>query len=196
MATGTRDGLVSCGSGRLVRSPTFATLDALRPDGHHGSAEHEERRVAPLHGGPDREPVFPARSNQRLQLQQARGGVAVQDRQLRTVPGVQARGHAAHGQGRAVHHGRYAPLRDRARPANWRAHLDAQRPRGQARRDVTASALGPRRRLLDRRPRRRAHPVHDDRLPARLAQREDRPADQLVRHERHRRSEDRCRQRD
>ena len=37
-----------------------------------------------------------------------------------------------------------------------------------------APALGPRPLLLDRRPRRRAHPLHDDRLSARRAQREDR----------------------
>ena len=45
---------------------------------------------------------------------------------------------------------------------------------GNARRDRAAAAVGPRAVVLDRRQRRRAHPLRDDRLPARRAQREDR----------------------
>ena len=59
---------------------------------------------------------------------------------------------------------------------------------------VAAPALGPRRVVLDRRQGRRAHHLHDDRLSPRLAQRQDRAADQLVRHERRRRSEERRRE--
>ena len=139
------------------------------------------------------QPVLAARSDQRLELQQARGRVALQDRQPGPVPGVQARRHAAHGQGRALHDRGHATVRGRARPEDRRAHLDPQHPRRQARRDVAAAALGPRRVVLDRRQGRRADPLHDDGLSARRAEREDRPADQLVRHERHRRPEGRRR---
>ena len=68
----------------------------------------------------------PLRSDQRLQLQQAGSRLALQDRQLRPVPRVQARRHAAHGQGRALHDRRHAPLGHRARRQDRRADLVAQ----------------------------------------------------------------------
>ena len=76
-----------------------------------------------------------------------------------------------------------------------RADLGAQPARG------TRAAVAPRQLsgrgavVLDRRQRRRAHPLRDDRLSARRAQREDRRADPVVRHGRHRRSEGRRRER-
>ena len=59
--------------------------------------------------------VLAARSDQRRQLQQARSRVALQDRQPRHASRVQARRHAAGGQGRALHDRRHAPLGRRAR---------------------------------------------------------------------------------
>ena len=61
--------------------------------------------------------------------------------------------------------------------AHRRADLGAQPARRQARRGLAAPALGPRRLVLERRPRRRSHPLRDHRLPARRAQCEDRTAD-------------------
>ena len=52
------------------------------------------------------------------QLQQARGRVAVQDRQPRHASRVQARRHAADGRRRALHDRRHAPLGRRARRAH------------------------------------------------------------------------------
>ena len=90
--------------------------------------------------------LLAARSDQRVELQQARGRLAVQDRQPRSVPRVQARRHAADDQGRALHDRRHAPLGRRARRQDRRADLDAQPARRQARRGVAAPAVGPRRR--------------------------------------------------
>ena len=91
-----------------------------------------------------------------LELQQARSRVALQDRQPRPAPRVQARRHAAHGQGRALHDRRHAPVGGRARRQDRRGDLDAQPARRQARRGLAAAAVGPRRVVLDRRQRRRA----------------------------------------
>ena len=67
--------------------------------------------------------------------------------------------------------------------------LDAPARRRQARRGVVAPALGPRRRLLDRRQGRRADLLRHDRLPARRPRREDRRSAHGLRHQRRRRSE-------
>ena len=53
---------------------------------------------------------------------------------LRAVPRIQARRHAADGQGRALHDGRHAPVGHRARREDRRADLVAQPARRQARR--------------------------------------------------------------
>ena len=153
-------------------------------------AEHEERRLDPLHGGRARHQILAARSDQRRQLQQARGRVALQDRQPRHPPRVQARRHAARDQGRALHDRRHAPLRRRARRPDRRADLVAQLPRRQPRRDRAAPVVRPRRVVLDRRQGRRAHPLRDDRLPPDRAQREDRRDDPVVRRGRRRRPEE------
>ena len=55
-----------------------------------------------------------------------------------------------------------------------RTDLGASLSRRRARRERAAAALRPRPRLLDRRPRRRAHPLCHARLPADRARREDR----------------------
>ena len=53
---------------------------------------------------------------------------------LGTRPEFKLEGHAAGDQGRALHHGRHAPLGGRARRQDRRADLGAQLPRGQPRR--------------------------------------------------------------
>ena len=78
--------------------------------------------------------LFAARSDQRVELQQARGRVALQDRQPRPASRVQARRHAADGQRRALHDRRHAAVGRRARREDRRADLGAQPARRQARR--------------------------------------------------------------
>ena len=124
-------------------------------------------------------------------FKQARGRLAVQDRQPGPASGVQAGRHAAHGEGRALRDRRHAALGGGARRKNRRADLGAQPARRHARRDRPAAAVGPRRVVLDRRQGRRTHPVRDHRIPAGRAQREERRDDPVVRQGRHRRSEGR-----
>ena len=70
----------------------------------------------PTYGGDlGQHALLAARSDQRRQLQQARGRVAVQDRQPRPAARVQARGDAADGERRALHDRRHAPRGRRAR---------------------------------------------------------------------------------
>ena len=159
----------------------------------HRPAFHPERRLAALHRRHERHAVLAARSDQRVELQPARGRVAVQDRQPRPAPRVQARRHAARDQGHPLHDRRHAAIGRRARRQDRRGDLDAQPARGQARGGVAAPALGPRRVVLDRRQGRRPRHLRDDRLPARRAQREDRRDDSVVRQGRRRRSESRRR---
>ena len=116
-----------------------------------------------------------ARSDQQGQLQQARGRVAVQDRQPRTAAGVQLPVHAADGRRHGLHDGRHAPRRRGARRRHRRDDVDAQRGRRQARRGGAASALGPRPRVLVGRPIGANHLRHA-RLPDDGARREDRRA--------------------
>ena len=142
-------------------------------------------------GRPERHPVLAARSDQRRELQQAGSRLALQDRQLRPVSRVQAGRDAADGQGRALHDRRHAAIGHRARREDRRADLVAQPARREARGRRAAAAVGPRRVVLDRRQRGRARHLRHDGLSARRAQREDGRADQLVRHQRHRRSEGR-----
>ncbi len=124
------------------------------------------------------------------QLQSARSRVAVQDRQPRHAPRVQARRHAAGDQGRPLHDRRHAPLGGRARRPHRRADLDAQLPRRQPRRDRAAPAVGPRRLVLDRRQGRRPHPLRHHRLSPDRAQRQERRDGLVVRRRRRRRSEE------
>ena len=135
----------------------------------------------------------PLDADRRHQLQQARGRLALQDRHPRSAARVQARRHAARDQRRALHDRRHAAIGRRARRQDRRAAVGAQPARGQARRRLAAPAVGTRPVLLDRRPRRRSHPLRHDRLSPRRAQREERRADQRLRQGRHRRSEGRRR---
>ncbi len=52
--------------------------------------------------------------------------MALQDRRVRPLSGIQARRHADHGEGRALRHRRHPALRGRARCQDWRADLVAQ----------------------------------------------------------------------
>ena len=116
-----------------------------------GIPEHQERRVAVLHRRRQGLALLAARSDQRQQLQQARGRLAVQDRQPRHAPRVQARRHAADGQGRRLRDRRHAPLGGRARRQDRRDDLGPRREGRRPRRQRAAPALGPRPLLLDRR---------------------------------------------
>ena len=119
------------------------------------------------------------------------GRVALQDRHARPAARLQLGVHAARGQRHDLRHRRHAARRRRARRRDRRDALDVQHQRRQARRRRAAKAVGPRARVLDRRPRRQAGHLRHARLPARRAQREDRRSGHALRQERHRRSEDR-----
>ena len=70
-------------------------------------------------------------------------------------------------------------------PAHGRDQVDLQPGRGRARHALGAApVVGPRPLLLDRRQGRRPRHLRDDRLPARVAQRQDRPAGRRLRHRR------------
>ena len=114
----------------LRRHPGAAAIRRPR------AAVHQERRVADQRRRRKIHPLFAARSDQRVELQQARSGVALQDRRLRSLSGIQARGHADHGQGRALHHRRHAALGGRDRCQDRRTDLVAQPARGRARRRI------------------------------------------------------------
>ena len=162
------------------------------PDPRPGArdAEHEERRLDRVYRRQSRNEVLAARSDQRRQLQQARGRLAVQDRQPRHAARVQARRHAARDSRRALRDGWHAPIGHRAGRPHGRADLVPQLPRRPARGDRPAPAVGPRRRVLDRRQERRAHPLRDDRLSADRAQREERLDGPVLRRGRRRRPEE------
>ena len=80
---------------------------------------------------------------------------------------------------------RHAPRGRVARRQDRRAKVDVRDGRRRARHALgAASAVRPRPLLLDRRQRRRAHPLRDDRLSPRRAQRQDRSADPGLRQQR------------
>ena len=106
--------------------------------------------------------------------------MAVQDRQFRHAARIQARRHAADGERRALHDGRDAPRRRRARRQDGRNPVGLQHARRQTRGYLAAAAFRSRRILLDRRSRRRAHPLHHDGLSAGGAECQDRQADPLI----------------
>ena len=135
-----------------------------------------KRRVADLRRRPRQHAVLAARSDQRGQLQQARGRLALQDRRARPAARVQLRVDAADGRRRRLRHRRHAPRRGRARCGDRRDAVDAQRERRQARRRGAAPAVGPRPRLLDRRPRTKPDHLRHARLSDARARREDRRA--------------------
>ena len=136
-------------------------------------------------------PLFAARPDQRGEFLEPRRCLALQDRQPRPASRVQARRHAAGRRRHALHDRRHAPRGRRARWRDRRAALGALGDRRRARRQLAAPALGPRRGLLDRRPRRRADSLRHDWLSAGRARRQDRVAHRRLRQRRHRRSEGR-----
>ena len=148
------------------------------------AAVHPRRRVAALHGRPARHQVLAARSDRRPQLQPARSRLALQDRQPRHAARIQARRHAAHGRRHALHDRRHAPLGGGARRPERRAAVGAPVSRRRPRRGGAAAAVGPRRGVLDRWPRRRAHPLCHSGLPPDRAQRENRRARAVLRQRR------------
>ena len=83
---------------------------------------------------------------------------------------------------------RQSPRDCRHRCQDRRAAVEARPRRRRACRRRAAQAFGPRPVVLDRWPRRRAHPLRHDRLSAGLAECQDRAADSLLRQGRHRRS--------
>ncbi len=157
---------------------------------------HEERRLAELYRRHPRHAILASLPDHRRQLQRSRSGVALQDRQSRLPSGIQARGHAAGGGRHPLHDGRHAALRDRARRRHRRVDLGASLSGRRARRERAPAVVGPRPRVLDRRPPRRAHPLCHARLSPHRPRREDRAAGQDVRQGRRHRSESGRRRRD
>ncbi len=106
--------------------------------------------MAGLGRRPGRHPLRAARSDQRQQLQQAGGRLALQDRQPRTPSRLQPAGEAVDGERPPLLHRRLAPRRGRGQCGDRRAAVDAS-PRGRpARRQLrragcraAASATGP-----------------------------------------------------
>ena len=116
------------------------------------------------------------------QLQQARGRLAVQDRQPRSAARVQLPVDAADGQRRALlDRPARAARSSRSTPPPASCSGCTASDEGRARRGGAAAALGPRPRLLDRR-QGGADPLRHARLPAGRARREDRAAGRRLRH--------------
>ena len=158
--------------GLIAVSPRMtAQLSGQAP----GFPEHEKRRVAVLHRRRQGLALLAARSDQRRQLQPARSRLAIQDRQPGHASRVQARRHAADGQGHGLRDRRHAPLGGRARRQDRRADLGPRRKRRHARRQGASPAFGPRPLVLDRRQGRRPRHLRDAGLSPDLA-RTPRPA--------------------
>ena len=153
-------------------------LSALCSDVHHPGRSrangHAGRRVAHIRRRSGQHALRPARSNQRRELQQAAGRLAIQDGCLRRPPGLQPSDDAADDQRRALRHGRIEAGRRGHRRGDRRTAVDVPDRRGQARGGGAAPAVGPRCGVLDRWKRRRAHFHGDVRVSARRARSEDR----------------------
>ena len=154
-----------------------------------GAAWDDGRRMAHLGRRPRRHPLRTARPDRRGQLRRSGARLALPDREPRAAPRLLPADHAPDDRRRALHHGRQPSQRGRHRRGHRRAPVDVPPRRGRARRAVRAAALGPRRRLLDRRRRRRADLFRHHRLPARGAGCEDRLAGPRLRRRRRRRLE-------
>ena len=134
------------------------------------------RRVAHLRRRSRQHALLAARPDQRRQLQQARGRLALQDRQPRPAAGVQSRVDAADGQGRALldrRHRAARSSRSTPRPASCsgctartKGARGAAAPRQLSGRGLAYWTDGTR----------GAHPLRHARLPAGRARREDRHA--------------------
>ena len=168
-------------------------LFALCSDVHHSrrsrSDGHKKRRMAHLRRRSWKHSLCAARSDQREQLRQAAGCVAIQDRCLRHQAGFQSPDNAPDDQRRALCHGRPQTRRRCDRRRDGRAAVDVPDRRRQARGRGATPVVRARGRVLDGWERRRAHLHGDDRVSARRARGEDRDSGPRVRPERDPRSQ-------
>ena len=88
-----------------------AKLGAIRRRPALWPAFHRQRRLADVFRRSHRFALFAPGPDQRLQLQQAGAGLALQDRRAGRPSGIQAGRHAAGGQRHGLHHRRFAPRR-------------------------------------------------------------------------------------
>ena len=141
---------------RVARDQALVALSVCCRIGVARAARHDQRRVAHVGRRSRRHPLRAARSDQRRELQQARSRVALQDREPRRAPRLQPADDAADGQRRALRHRRRASQRRRARRRRPASCCGCTGSTKASARSVGAPAVGPRRRLLDRRQGRRA----------------------------------------
>ena len=149
------------------------------------------RRVANVRRRSRQHAVLAARSDQRQQLQEPRGRLAVQDRQPGTAARVQPAIDAARGQRHPLHDRRHAGARwSPSNAGDRRDEVDVQPGRGQARRSGAAAALRAAacRYWTDGWEERRANHLRHAGLPDDRARRGDRTARAHLRQGRHRRS--------
>ena len=152
----------------------------------------KERRMAKLRRRCGQYALLAARPDQRRQLLQAAGRLAIQDRQPGAHAGRESRRHSADGEGRLVRDGGNAAERDRTRCRHRRIAMEVQRKRRPTRSGRTPAALRPWPRLLDRWDR-RTHRLRHAGLPDDRLEREDRHSGSLLRQERRGGSEGRRR---
>ena len=153
------------------------------------TARDDGRRMAHLGRRPRGHPLRSARPDRRRQLRRPGAGLALPDREPRLAPRLLPADHPADDRRRALRHRRQPAQRRGHRRGHRRAPVDVPPRRGRARGAVRAAPLGPRRRLLDRRGRRRADLLRHHRLSARGPRCEDRLAGSRLRGRRHRRPE-------
>src|SRR5215831_12189598 len=91
------------------------------------SAEHEEWRVAVLHGRPEGDALFAFRPDQRVQFQRTGSRLAVQNRQPRYSARIQTGGYVSHGEKHPLCNGRNAPRRSCSQGRHRRTPVDAFR---------------------------------------------------------------------
>ena len=94
-----------CGRGGVDRGRGLGCRLRLQGCRRTAGGTAGRQRVAVVRRRPAESALLAARADRRLELQRARGGVALQDRQPRPASRIQARRHAADGQRRAVHDG-------------------------------------------------------------------------------------------
>ena len=138
-------------AGLDARAGPCARLDEPDDAGPVASPGDQQGGVAGLSRRLSEPPLLAAGADRRRQLQQARGRLALQDRQPRQPARIQVGGHAADGRRRRLHDGRDAAGGGGARRRDRRAALGARRAGRRARRRRAAAAVGTRRLVLDRR---------------------------------------------
>ncbi len=109
-----------------VAGQTFVGTPTPQQFARPGQALDRQRRMVHQRRRREIHALFAARPDQRRKFQQAGSGVALQDRRVRPLSRIQARRHADHGQGRALHDRGHAALGRRARRQDRRADLVAQ----------------------------------------------------------------------